>query len=919
MADQRSLDRLPVLVTDQRGTFWLADDGDARPVTRGAAIARATDTPLLMINAALTSARLGYGDLSGLDLLELFAFVRPARFCVPTAAGLARALLQPKPEDAAAECRFLREAAAMLINETADPEWPQRAGSWSSLQALMQLRWPWAPLLKRVLLEPMRGEAGLFQSLREWEDAAPRPKPLDVRLDPDDVAIRLAQLVGPAAEQRQGQRDFAQAATFAFQPREMQAAPNVALCEGGTGIGKTLGYLAPASLWSRAARGTVWVSTYTKALQRQLDQELNRLYPDAAVKARMAVVRKGRENYLCLLNLDDALNGAFTGRAAVLAHLAARWARFSRDGDMVGGDFPAWLTPLFGAGRMTALTDRRGECVFAACAHYRRCFIERSTRRAANAEIVVANHALVMINAARGRAESGQLTRIVFDEGHHLFDAADSTFALALTGGEAIELRRWLMGMEGNKRGRRRGLEARIGDLVFSDEEGAPLLDAVLQAASELPQADWLSRCVQATPEGAIERLLTAVRAQVFTRASDQESGYSLEVDIGDAPAPLIDAALAAAAAIDQLHRPMVALAALLRNRLERDAETLLPGDRARLEGAINGLTARALTTSAWAALLGRVAGLPDPVFVDWLEVTRADHREIDIGIRRHWLDPTVPLAKAVLEPAHGVVITSATLRDRSADGSDPEQDWQRADMRTGASHLVLPPRRFSQASPFDYGHSTRVFIVTDVKRGDIQQLAGAYRALIGASEGGALGLFTAISRLRGVHARLAPALADQGLPLYAQHVDPMDTGTLVDLFRADPHASLLGTDALRDGVDVPGWSLRLVVLESVPWPRPTILHGARRHAFGGTRYDDLVTRGRLAQAFGRLIRKGDDRGVFVLLGPAVPSRLLSALPPDVPITRLGLAQAVAGIRAFLHPADSAPNPDSITVRARVE
>ncbi len=79
------------------------------------------------------------------------------------------------------------------------------------------------------------------------------------------------------------------------------------------------------------------------------------------------------------------------------------------------------------------------------------------------------------------------------------------------------------------------------------------------------------------------------------------------------------------------------------------------------------------------------------------------------------------------------------------------------------------------------------------------------------------MGLFTAIQRLRAVHARIADRLARAGLPLLAQHVDPIDTGTLVDIFRDDPHASLLGTDALRDGVDVPGESLRLVVMERVP------------------------------------------------------------------------------------------------------
>ena len=135
------------------------------------------------------------------------------------------------------------------------------------------------------------------------------------------------------------------------------------------------------------------------------------------------------------------------------------------------------------------------------------------------------------------------------------------------------------------------------------------------------------------------------------------------------------------------------------------------------------------------------------------------------------------------------------------------------------------------------------MLIVTDVNAAISPALAGAYARLIEAAEGGTLGLFTAIQRLKAVHARIADRLARAGLPLYAQHVDPIDTGTLVDIFRDDPRASLLGTDALRDGVDVPGHSLRLVVMEGVPWPRPDVLHAARRAAGGGSAYDDRVVR----------------------------------------------------------------------------
>jgi ATP-dependent DNA helicase DinG len=85
--------------------------------------------------------------------------------------------------------------------------------------------------------------------------------------------------------------------------------------------------------------------------------------------------------------------------------------------------------------------------------------------------------------------------------------------------------------------------------------------------------------------------------------------------------------------------------------------------------------------------------------------------------------------------------------------------------------------------------------------------------------------------------------------------------------------------------------------MEGVPWPRPTVLHAARRAVGGGTAYDDRVVRARLAQAFGRLIRREGDRGIFVLLSSATPSRLLDAFPPGVAVRRLPLEQAIERVR----------------------
>ena len=876
------------------GGIWIADAAGTRPVGRGEAIRTAAETPVILLNAPLLGQRLGYAELSGLDLLELYAFLHPARFAVPTPAGLARAVDLSSPTRDEDVASFLLEATAALL-AVPDGDWLEREGAWSAAQSLTRLRWPWAPVIGPCLAKPKENERWLFSKLPEWEETAPRPAPRTVEIDPADAEARLAQLTGGSAEERPGQRAYAAAATAAFGPRAVRDAPNLVLAEAGTGIGKTLGYLAPASLWSERAGGAVWISTFTKALQRQLAAETARLYPDPVLRRERVVTRKGRENYLCLLNLEDALQGGFAGRAAVLAHLVARWAAYSADGDMVGGDLPGWLPTLFRRNGPAALTDRRGECVYAGCPHYRKCFIERAARASAEADIVIANHALVMVNAARGRETATRPTRYVFDEGHHLHDAADSMFGVALTGAETIELRRWILGPEAGGRGRRRGLQARLLDVASYDEAGAQAIADAVKAAHALAADGWLARLAEGQPFGTIEALLAAVRGLVYARAEQPgDAGYGLETELAEPGPELIEAAGHAAHALDALVRPLNALGRRLEAVLAEAPDWLDAAARARVEGAVASIGWRAETVAAWLALLARIGGPADADFVDWLAVERVEGREWDVGLQRRWLDPTRPFAETVLKPAHGALVTSATLTGGG--------DWSVAEARTGAPHLARAAARFEAASPFDYPAQSEVLVVTDVKRGDLPALANAYARLIVAAGGGTLGLFTAIRRLRSVHGRIADRLAREGLPLHAQHVDPIDTGTLVDIFRDDPAASLLGTDALRDGVDVPGRSLRLVVMEGVPWPKPSVLHAARRLAGGGSAYDDRIVRARLAQAFGRLIRRGDDRGAFVLLSAAMPSRLLSAFPPGLPIARVPLDEAVARVAARLSP-----------------
>jgi ATP-dependent DNA helicase DinG len=927
----------PVLAASAKGTELVLETtaGQVLALGAGEGLAQLAARPHLVCHAPYLIDRLALiaeasrelrrsaHQMRHFDLAELFLFVRPAQFAVPTAPGIARALGLKTQED----LKALRAATAALVDEIAGAHYPHQREAFETASFLKRTNWPWADVILAAL---RRSEAhvpehafatglNVWDRLSEWEDQGPNAKASQHGVEVEEALAILERLIGEDAEPRPQQKVYCAAAAQAFAPRESKFENHLLLAEAGTGLGKTLAYLAPAHVWSKRNGASVWVSTFTKNLQRQLEQETVRLYPDPLERRQKVAIRKGRENYLCLLNMQEIF-GRLVGqsaRGALTAALIARWARHSRDGDMAGGDFPAWLISLTadpaieegrtGSALSLGLTDRRGECIYAACPHYRRCFIEKAVRASRKAEIVIANHALVLHQAAvdhalgapsveEGQEAAGTLKRIVFDEGHHLFDAADSAFSGHLTGLETGELRRWIRGSEVQGR-RGRSLAERLSDLIAQDETAERLLSDITHAARMLPAPGWQRRVQAGAAEGPAEIFLALTRAQVLAR-SENGSGQTLEADCRPLVEGLAAEAGMLAAHLIDLQRPMLKLARLLMQKLDEKAAELDSSERARIEALARSLRRRGeLTIGEWIDMLNRLVEGADPRFVDWFSVEQLSGREIDVGLHSHWVDPTKPLAETVLARADGVLITSATLKDRPP--ASPE-DWQNAEMRTGVVHLPYPVKRVSHESPYDYVKNSRILIVNDVNREDMDQLAAAYRELFLAAQGGALGLFTAISRLKAVHRRLMQPLAQRGLTLLAQHVDPIDTGTLVDMFRAEHDACLLGTDAVRDGVDVPGDSLRLIVLDRVPWGQPTILERTRRQAFGGNAYQDMIVRLKLRQGFGRLIRRASDRGVFVVLDPRLASRFTTAFPPGVMLKRAGLVEAIESVAEFL-------------------
>ena len=939
----------PVFYPAGTRLIWISDAGEIATIDRQTAAARLARNVPIVCHRRWSEARAGHEIETCLDVMELYAFIRPARFCLPTPRGLAAQLALPRPAGGEDMAALLPRAAYTLLDEMAAAPEAQRREAGAIATMMAAAGWPWGPIILAHLglamppaAPPDGRQAAIWHRLPEYTDFTASPPPGTAPVMADAARQRLASMLGVGAEPRQSQSDYAAALAAGFDTPEAGPTPAMVLAEAGTGTGKTLGYLAPATLWAETNAAPVWISTYTRTLQHQIAAELTRLYPDPADWSRKVVIRKGRENYLCLLNLEEAL-GQLAGapRRGTALGLMARWAGATNDGDLTGASFPAWLTDLAGRAQTVGLADRRGECIHSACSHYNRCFVEKSVRRSRRADIVISNHALVMINAAYApppdpnderSGERRRPMRYVFDEGHHLFDAADSAFSLYLSAQEAAELRGWIRGAEDGRRGRARGLKRRLDELLADDPEALADLESALEAARALPGQGWQKRISNASPVGPAEQFFMVLRQTLYGRVKDVESPYDLQAHFHPAPEPLLETIAPLSAALAGLATPLHKLAARLRAILDNRAEELESPERARLEGAIRGLELRAAgPVSGWKALLDSAVSGPSDGFVDWMQIDRIDGTDRDVGVARHWLDPTIPFASMVLQPAHGVAVTSATLRDplpavkrannqgRDDQGRDDQgansapQDsaprdsapwdsapWDSALALTGALHLDHASMRAGFDSPFDYAAQTRILVVNDLERERPASIAAAMAALMTAAGGGGLGLFTAIRRLRAVHPELARRLEAEGLPLYAQHVDRMNLQTLLQIFREEPHSCLLGTDAVRDGIDVPGEALRLIIFDRMPWPRADILFKARADWQGRDAWVDRVTRLKLRQAFGRLIRRGTDRGVFVMLDSRLPTRLTSAFPAGTTVERVGLADAIRLTGEFL-------------------
>ncbi|HUJ04364.1 MAG TPA: hypothetical protein VLW75_12045, partial [Rhizomicrobium sp.] len=217
---------IPALVPAPGGAVLCAADGACRRAAAEEARGIFRSGDALVAHAMFVSGRLKAPPAKPLyDVLELFAFVRPAQPCVPSALGLARALgltVPASPEDSA---RSLHEAAAALIEELKSKPETERAKLRALAFTLARAGWRWGASVLAAIGEPEKSQspvAGLetWRGLPQWEDEAPPAKPGSLPVASDETRARLRELVGSDGEARPEQAAYAEAATYAFGARE---------------------------------------------------------------------------------------------------------------------------------------------------------------------------------------------------------------------------------------------------------------------------------------------------------------------------------------------------------------------------------------------------------------------------------------------------------------------------------------------------------------------------------------------------------------------------------------------------------------------------------------------------------------------------------------------------------------------------
>ena len=741
------------------------------------------------------------------------------------------------------------------------------------------------------------------------------PEPRDVEpLRVDELSGLLAPK-GPLAklpgyEDRPGQRDMLRFVASHFNEG------GVGLVEAGTGTGKSLAYLVPAARWALRNGERAVVSTNTINLQEQLVGKDLDIAREVIGEDFKWALMKGRGNYISIRRARLAADSApdlFPGdRSAELEALLA-WIDRTEDGSR--SDLP--FAPSHDV--WEEVRSDTDACLRAKCPHFQQCHFQRARRTAAGADLIVVNHALFFSDLAvrivtenfRDSAVLPSYKRVIFDEAHHIEDAATARLGAETT---RAGMFRTLSRIDRGGKGILASIDARLAGVRAS-----------VTAQRLRKRIGGRGRQLVDRAREALNGFFDVIEPWVEGRAGKGALRLGRPAKSGNpgGPEPTDEPAIS-----ESLERVLITLGDLARE-LNALAEQLgeqddvleavegrlldLRGSRTRLENIDRALRFCLLP------------GAPDgPPLVRWVEVRRSGvgrFTNLVFAAAPVELGPT--LATHLFGNTETAVLTSATL----AANNDFGYLRRRLGLGRGATRSPGPPgdplsaETLSDAhpadahpadlrvaetvvdSPFDHATQSLLAIPTDLPSARNRQAADAHHQAIAQvvhdiaeiTGGGVFALFTSHAALRAVAADLRDRGAEGRWPLFVQGEG--DRSGLLRDFTRSGEAVLLGTASFWEGVDVPGHPLRALVIQKLPFRVPSepmtearieAMEERGENSFQGYMVPDAAMR--LKQGVGRLIRTRTDRGAVLILDDRLLTKrygrdLLDALPP-MPLVR---------------------------------
>jgi len=636
------------------------------------------------------------------------------------------------------------------------------------------------------------------------------------------------------------------------------------IIKAGTGTGKSFGYLIPALLSNKK----VVVATATKNLQDQLARSDLPLIINALGLSATYAVLKGRSNYLCLKALSEL---SATGANSLFAN---SWGEDGIDQSDIYGKIYDWslttevgdLAELdtdidFNVSRRISVTSE--ECIgMRRCPKGDVCFAEKARRRAEDADLLVINMHLLGVNIAANGKILPPYEVLVIDEVHELEDILTKTLGFSVT---SRRLKKSIAELEDASE----EIQDSLGSLfsrITDSNAGPGFVDQISGFGAIIESLSRLAKDLDYYLEQVIGQRLI----------SNTENPEQLEL--------LRHLDLIAA----QLRLAIGVLQRYLRESSE-NTDKEAGGSEEDDEPDFSGYPAKAPSDKTLRALqvAKKLLGDIDAVVEGGENLVVYADRDTHPKLEGMPLDLSV-LLKETLFGGSSVIMTSATV-----DEAMPE--------RFGLGKEDI---KFVEVeSPFDYRSNSLLYIPSHLPD---PRLSGAsekrYKEtvdLLEASQGKALVLFTSLASMRNSFAFCADKVSTNMI-MQGQH----SKGFLIEKFTAELNTSLFATMGFWQGVDIPGSSLSLVIIDKIPFSRPDDpLLVARRELAGSNAFmtiDLPRAANLLAQGTGRLIRTATDKGMVAILDSRLNSAgyknyLISSLPP-MRITK-NVSEAIAYLR----------------------